>query len=78
MNKDGKKSTTVIKVSELPEGATKDALTFFFENRRKFGGGNIESCSIDETNGTAFIIFEEPEGINMKTLYFIRMCQFTV
>lgn len=68
----------VIKVSEIPEGATEDALTLFFENRRKFGGGNIESCSLDETNGTAFITFEEPEGINMKIMNSIRMCQLIV
>ncbi|KAJ8316973.1 hypothetical protein KUTeg_004877 [Tegillarca granosa] len=63
-NKNKKKTTTVIKVSELPEGVTEDALTLFFENRRKFGGGSIESCSFDETNTTAFITFEEAEAVD--------------
>ncbi|KAK3094887.1 hypothetical protein FSP39_007507 [Pinctada imbricata] len=49
----------MIKVSNIPEGTTEDALTYFFENRRKSGGGPVEEVEFDESTLTAIITFEE-------------------
>lgn len=52
----------MIKVTNIPDGTSKDALLFFFENRRKSGGGSVEDLEYDPDTKSAVITFEEPEG----------------
>lgn len=49
-------------MSKIPKGATKDGLTFYFENTRKAGGGEVISVDFDEENHTAIVTFEENDG----------------
>lgn len=52
----------MLRVSKIPSDATEDALTFFFENTRKSGGGDVEEVDYDEENHTAIVTFEEDDG----------------
>lgn len=52
----------MIKVTNIPDGTSKDALLFFFENRRKSGGGSVDDLEYDPDTKSAVITFEEPEG----------------
>ncbi|CAG2216881.1 unnamed protein product [Mytilus edulis] len=51
----------MLRVSKIPSDATEDALTFFFENTRKSGGGDVEEVDYDEENHTAIVTFEEDD-----------------
>ncbi|CAC5392514.1 Protein mono-ADP-ribosyltransferase PARP15 [Mytilus coruscus] len=53
----------MLKVSKIPKTSTEDTLVFFFENTRKFGGGDIESITYDKRSSTAIITFEEDDGV---------------
>lgn len=53
---------TIIKVTNIPEGTVPDALLFFFENRRKSGGGSVEDIKYDPDTKSSVITFEEREG----------------
>lgn len=52
----------MIKVTRIPDGTAQTALLFFFENRRKSGGGSIEDLEYDPDTKSALITFEDPEG----------------
>jgi hypothetical protein len=52
-------NTNMLKVNKLPVGTTKDSLEYFFENTRKFGGGDVERVEYDED---AIITFVEDDG----------------
>lgn len=52
----------MLKVTNIPDGTSKDALLFFFENRRKSGGGSVEDLEYDPDTKSAVITFEDPEG----------------
>lgn len=52
----------MIKVTNIPNCTSKDALEFFFENRRRSGGGSIDHLEYDPDTKSAVITFEEPEG----------------
>lgn len=52
----------MIKVSNIPTGSSEDAIRFFFENKRKSGGGDINDLDYDEDSHTAIITFEEGGG----------------
>lgn len=56
----------MLKVSKIPQTSTEDTLIFFFENTRKYGGGDIESISYDKRSSTAIITFAE-DGGNLNT-----------
>ena len=49
----------MLKVNKLPVGTTEDSLEYFFENTRKFGGGDVERVEYDED---AIITFVEDDG----------------
>ncbi|XP_063435915.1 uncharacterized protein LOC134716833 [Mytilus trossulus] len=51
----------MIKVSNIPSGTAEDAIRFFFENKRKSGGGEIEDLDYDEDSYSAIISFEEDD-----------------
>jgi hypothetical protein len=40
----------------------KDILTMYFENPKKSGGGEIQSCQIDRLTNTASIVFTDHTG----------------
>lgn len=44
-----------LKVTKIPPSTTKDSLTFFFENKRKSGGGEVDDVEYDEENHIAII-----------------------
>lgn len=56
----------MIKVTNIPNGTSKEALLFFFENRRRRGGGPVKDLEYDPDTRSAVITFEEQEG---KILY---------
>ncbi|CAC5424291.1 Protein mono-ADP-ribosyltransferase PARP15 [Mytilus coruscus] len=60
-----KASTNMLKVTKLPSDTTEDGLQFFFENTRKFGGGDVEDVEYDEDTKTAIITFEEDEAVDI-------------
>ena len=62
----------MLKVTKLPTGTTTDSLTFFFENTRKSGGGDVTDVEYDEDTATAIITFEEDEGL-LNTYKFFLM-----
>jgi hypothetical protein len=41
-------NTNMLKVNKLPVGTTENSLEYFFENTRKFGGGDVERVEYDE------------------------------
>ncbi|XP_071169373.1 uncharacterized protein [Mytilus edulis] len=51
----------MIQVSNIPSGTAEDAIRFFFENKRKSGGGEIEDLDYDDDSHSAIITFEEDE-----------------
>ncbi|CAG2248583.1 unnamed protein product [Mytilus edulis] len=55
--------TKKLKVSKIPKSSTKDTLKAFFENTRKFGGGDIESINYDKKKSTAIITFKGDDGV---------------
>ena len=52
----------MIKVTNIPPYTSQDALVFFFENRRRSGGGDIKELEYDPDTKSAVITFEDPEG----------------
>ena len=63
-----------VKVSGISSQMSKDFLSVFFENRYRFGGGDIEHVEYDDNDGTAVITFEEADSkficqaINLSSL----------
>ena len=55
-------ATDRIKVSKLPDEATEDGLTLFFENRKRSGGGAVVAVDYDRKNKTAVVIFTDEDG----------------
>ncbi|XP_078312815.1 protein mono-ADP-ribosyltransferase PARP14-like [Crassostrea virginica] len=53
-----------IKVTKLPPGTTEEAITSFFENRKKSGGGEVEKVEYDEANHSAVVWFTEAEAVS--------------
>ena len=42
---------------------SKDTLSFYFENTRRSGGGDIEDIGYEAGSGVAYITFSDPTGI---------------
>ncbi|KAK3598400.1 hypothetical protein CHS0354_019803 [Potamilus streckersoni] len=53
-----------IKVTELPEETTEDTLMNFFENRRRNGGGPIETIEYHPATSSAIIEFQEADVVD--------------
>ncbi|CAC5424295.1 Protein mono-ADP-ribosyltransferase PARP15 [Mytilus coruscus] len=60
-----KTTTNMLKVTKLPPNTTAEFLENFFENTRKFGGGDVEDVEYDEETRTAIITFEEDEAVEI-------------
>ncbi|XP_052088539.1 protein mono-ADP-ribosyltransferase PARP14-like isoform X3 [Mytilus californianus] len=58
-------TTNMLKVTKLPLDTTEDGLRFFFENTRKYGGGDVDDVEYDEDTRTAIITFEEDEAVDI-------------
>ena len=52
----------MIKVTKLPIDTTEDNLTFYFENTRRSGGGEVENVTFDPDTQTAIITFKDDDG----------------
>jgi hypothetical protein len=46
----------------IPPVATSDSITYFFENKGKSGGGDIDVMDYDKESQAAIITFKEEEG----------------
>nr|XP_022346154.1 uncharacterized protein LOC111138466 isoform X2 [Crassostrea virginica] len=53
----------MIKVTNIPPNTSEVALEFFFENRRRSGGGDIKKLKYDPDTKSAVITFEDPEAV---------------
>ncbi|XP_071137975.1 protein mono-ADP-ribosyltransferase PARP14-like [Mytilus edulis] len=60
-----KTTTNMLKVTKLPPGTTAEFLENFFENTRKFGGGDVHDVEYDEDTASAIITFEEDEAVEI-------------
>ncbi|XP_052101675.1 uncharacterized protein LOC127735527 isoform X2 [Mytilus californianus] len=54
-------SIKMIKVSNIPAGSSEDSIRFFFENKGKSGGGDIEDLDYDIDSHSAIITYEEED-----------------
>ncbi|XP_071137980.1 protein mono-ADP-ribosyltransferase PARP14-like isoform X2 [Mytilus edulis] len=55
----------MLRVTKLPPTTTQDSLLYFFENTRKYGGGDVEDVEYDEDTASAIITFEEDEAVDI-------------
>ena len=51
-----------IKVTGLAAKTTKDSIINYFENKRRSGGGAVESVQFRGDTGVAFVTFEDANG----------------
>ena len=63
-----KEAAKTIMVTCLATKTTEDSLLNYFENRRRSGGGAVESVNIQHDTGTAFVTFEDADGKSLCTL----------
>ncbi|KAJ8313880.1 hypothetical protein KUTeg_008441 [Tegillarca granosa] len=56
-------NTNIIKVSNLPEGTTKQEITKYFENKRKHFVGKIIGIDLNESGTTATITFKDNKSV---------------
>ena len=54
--------TNALRISNIPQGTSSDAIKFRFSNR-KAGGNKVCDMKLDKDNGIAIVYFEEPSGI---------------
>ena len=54
--------TKAIRISNIPQGTSSDAIKFKFSNP-KTDGSKVVNMRFDGDNGVAIIYFEEPSGI---------------
>ena len=55
--------TKGIRVSNIPQGTTPDAIKFKFSNP-KYGGSKVVEVILDTNNGLANVYFEKSSGID--------------
>ena len=72
--------TKAMRISNIPQGTSSDAIKFRFSNP-KTGGSEVVNMRFDGNTGVAIIYFEEPSGI-YHTLFFSfrevsRICLFS-
>ena len=51
-----------IKVAGLPGSTTKDLILNYFENKRRSGGGEVETVDLRHEAGVAFVTFQNTGG----------------
>ena len=62
-NKDVEKT---IKITGLAAKTTKDSILNYFENKRRSGGGDVESVDFQSDTGLAFVTFVDVDGKYFK------------
>ena len=60
---DGEKT---IKVSGLAAKTTEDSILNYFENKRRSGGGEVESVDLRSDTGVAVVTFKDASGKCLK------------
>ena len=62
-------NSKTIKVTGLPASTTKDSILNYFENKRRSGGGEVETVDLNLKAGVAFVTFKDFGGkmINFDT-----------
>lgn len=63
--------TKAIRISNVPQGISSDAIKFKFSNP-KAGGNKVANMKLDGDNGVAIIYFEEPSGITYSVVFVPR------
>lgn len=58
----GQPSKLIVKVEEIPTSISSDSLLYYFENRKRSGGGEIQNIDYKGA-GVAIITFTEDSGI---------------
>ena len=58
----GDENSKTIKVSGLPASTTKDSIMNYFENKRRSGGGEVETVDLNLEAGVAFVTFKDIGG----------------
>jgi len=58
----GDENSKTIKVSGLPASTTKDSILNYFENKRRSGGGEVETVDLNLEAGVAFVTFKDTGG----------------
>ena len=51
-----------IEVAGLPASTTKDSILNYFENKRRSGGGEVETVDLRLEAGVAFVTFKDIDG----------------
>ena len=64
-NKDVEKT---IKITGLAPKTTKDSIWNYFENKRRSGGGEVESLDFQSDTGVAFVTFVNVDGKYFKII----------
>ena len=59
-----------IEVTGISAKTTKEAILNFFENKKRSGGGEVESVDHDSDQGTAVITFTTAESKSRYTVIF--------
>ncbi|CAC5423122.1 unnamed protein product [Mytilus coruscus] len=49
----------MLEVSNIPSDATEDALIFFFENKKRSGGGDVKNIDYNKEKHTAIVTFKD-------------------
>ena len=49
-------------MSNLADNTTEDTLRFYFENRKRSGGGDVADVTLDMAAGVAWVVFKETDG----------------
>lgn len=55
-------NSKTIEVSGLPASMTKDSIWNYFENKRRSGGGEVETVDLKLEAGVAFVTFKDIGG----------------
>ena len=55
-------NTKTIEVADLPKSTTKDSILNYFENKRRSGGGEVETVDLRHESGLAFVTFKDVGG----------------
>ena len=63
-----KEAAKTITITCLAAKTTEDSLWNYFENKRRSGGGAVESVTIQRDTDTAFVTFEDANGKSLCTL----------
>ncbi|XP_052088002.1 uncharacterized protein LOC127725187 [Mytilus californianus] len=58
-------ATEMLKITKLPKEASEDSIRFFFENKRKYGGGEVSEVELDKNTESAIVTFHEKEAVGI-------------